>query len=95
MAGGDKFTKLDLSQDFTQILLDETSSGYVSINTHKGLYSYKRLPYGVASSPSIFQKLMDTVLQGIPRVCCYIDDILITGESDEEHFANLKEVFFR
>ena len=35
--------------------MDDASSGYVKINTHKGLYKYKRLPYGVASAPAVFQ----------------------------------------
>ena len=35
---------------------------------------------------------MDTVLQGIPFVICYLDDILVTGRSDEEHRKNLEEV---
>ena len=53
----------------------------VTINTHKGLYRFTRLPFGVASAPAIFQKLMESVLLGIPRVFCYIEDILITGAS--------------
>ncbi len=48
LADGSKFTKFDLSQAYTQIRLDNTSAGYVTVNTHKGLYKYKRLPYGVA-----------------------------------------------
>ena len=48
LPGGKKFTTLDLSQAYTHILLDDISSGYVTINTHKGLDKYKRLPYGVA-----------------------------------------------
>ena len=44
----------------------------------KGLFRYNRLPFGVASAPSIFQWTMDN-LQGIPGGCVYIDDILITG----------------
>ena len=38
---------------------------------------------------------MDTVLQGIPNVICYIDDILITGRNDEEHVQHLSEVLCR
>ena len=34
---------------------------------------------------------MDTILCGIPHVLCYIDDILITGHSEEEHLCNLEE----
>ena len=42
---------------------------------------------------AIFHKVMDTILQGAPRALCFIDDILITGSSDEEHIKNLEEVF--
>ena len=59
LSGGKKFTTLDLFQAYTHTLLDDASSGYVTINTHKGLYKYKRLPYGVASAPAVFQKLME------------------------------------
>ena len=38
---------------------------------------------------------MDVILQGIPHVCCYIDDILITGVNQQEHLQNLEEVLCR
>ena len=95
LAGGNKFSKLDLSQAYQQFALDEQSTTYVTINTHKGLYRYKRLPFGVASAPALFQKLMDTVLQGIPHVICYIDDILVTGVNDGEHLSTLATVLQR
>ena len=92
LAGGQKFTTLDLSQAYQQLLLEEESKQYVTINTHRGLYHYTRMPFGIASTPDIFQKLMDTVLQGIPHVICYIDDILVTGTDDKDHLRNLAEV---
>ena len=95
MANGTLFTKLDLSQAYLQLQLDEAPMPYVTVNTHQGLYQYTRLPFGVASAPAIFQRLMDTILQGIPRVICYIDDILVTGTSDEDHLSNLGEVLKR
>ena len=92
LAGGNKFTKLDLSQAYQQLPLEEESRKYVTINTHKGLYQYTRLPFGIASAPAMFQKMMDTVLQGIPNVICYIDDILVTGADDEAHLRTLSLV---
>ena len=68
---------------------------YVTVNTQKGLYQYTRLPFGVASAPSIFQRTMDSLLQGIPKVCIYLDDILITGATEAEHLHNLQEVLNR
>ena len=65
------------------------------INTHKGLFRYTRLPYGISSAPGIFQKAMEQLLQGIPHVTVYIDDILITAETEAEHLQILEEVFKR
>ena len=65
------------------------------INTQKGLYRYNRLPFGVSSAPAIFQRTMENILQGLPQVCIYIDDILITGRTEEEHLHNLGKVLER
>ena len=95
LARGDKFTVLDLTQAYQQLLLDDNSRQYVTVNTRRWQYRYTRLPYGVASAPAIFQRVMDTILQGLPGVICYIEDILITGSDDKEHLKNLKAVFER
>ncbi|CAG2226134.1 unnamed protein product [Mytilus edulis] len=92
LSGGQAFSKLDLSQAYQQIVLDEESRKYVTINTHKGLYQYNRLPFGVSSAPGIFQRTMENLLQGIPRVVVRVDDILITGSSKSEHLNNLETV---
>ncbi|KAL5500514.1 hypothetical protein EMCRGX_G012092, partial [Ephydatia muelleri] len=56
---------------------------------------YTRLPFGVASAPALFQKTMDIILQGMKHVMCYIDDILVTGSTEKEHFTQLEEVLKR
>ena len=91
LAGGRQFSKLD----FLQIPLDNASRRLVMITTHKGLFEYTRLPFGIASAPSIFQRIMENLLQGIPRVCVYLDDILVSGATEQEHLANLEQVLQR
>ena len=95
LSGGQKFSKLDLKNAYQQMLLDSDSRKYVTINTHKGLYCYTRLPFGIASAPTIFQRAMDSILQGLPQILCYLDDILITGTSKEDHLRNLEAVLSR
>ena len=72
LAGGKYFTTLDLSQAYHQMEVDKDSRKYLTINTHRGLM-YTRLPYSIASAPSLFQNAMDQVLQGMEGVICYID----------------------
>ena len=95
LAGGQKFTKLDLAQAYLQLKVSEDSRKYLTVNTHRGLYHHTQLPFGIASAQAIFQRVMDSILQGIPHVICYIDDILVTGKNDAEHLEILSAVLGR
>ena len=92
---GKIFSKLDLSQAYLQLVLDEESSKLCTLNTTFGLYKMNRLAYGVSSSPAIFQKTLGTLLKGIPRVVVYIDDILISGKTQAEHDQSVRMVLQR
>ena len=59
---GVKFSKIDLTQAYQQMVLDQDSREYVTVNTHLGLYRYTCLPFGIASAPAIFQHTMETIL---------------------------------
>lgn len=95
IAAGKYFTSLDMSQAYQQLPLHDESKKLVTINTHKGLFVYNCLPYGIFSVPGIFQRTVKTLLQGIPNVLIYLDDILVSGKTTEEHFHMLSEVLSR
>lgn len=95
LAGGKAFSTLDLEHAYQQVPLAEAARKYTTVNTHKGLFQYQRLPFGIASAPGIFQRTMETILQDLPHVCVYLDDILVTGPSEQEHLATLEEVLCR
>jgi len=92
LAGGKTFTKLDTSHAYQQLELDVLSLAFTTINTHRGLFQHTRLPFDVSASADIFQRTIENVLQGIPHVCVYLDDILITCTSDQEHLQTLELV---
>ena len=56
---------------------------------------YQRMPYDVTSAPSIFQSVMDKLLDGIPGVQCYLDDIILCSKSVNEHNELLVKVLSR
>ncbi|CAF1110241.1 unnamed protein product [Adineta ricciae] len=93
--GGTVFSKIDFSEAYLQVPLDEESQKILVINTHKGLFRYNRLPFGVASAPSIFQKIMDTMLSGLNGAVSYLDDIIVTGKDFMDHLNNLDKVLAR
>ncbi|XP_062550294.1 uncharacterized protein K02A2.6-like [Armigeres subalbatus] len=95
MAGGEKFTKLDLAQAYLQMEVRPEDQSMLTLNTHLGLYQPTRLMYGVASAPAIFQREISQILQGIPGVTVFLDDVEITGPDDETHLARLREVLRR
>lgn len=91
LQGGQYFSKIDLSEAYLQIELTDDSK-FVVINTPLGLYRYKRMSFGIASAPAIFQRLMEKIIAGIPMCAVYLDDIIVTDKTNEEHINNLKSV---
>ncbi|KAJ8380942.1 hypothetical protein SKAU_G00017200 [Synaphobranchus kaupii] len=67
----------------------------LTIVTHRGLYRYRRLPFGITSAPALFQRAMDQILSGLPGVQCYLDDLLITGPDEQSHLRNLEATLQR
>ena len=95
LVGSKVFSKLDLSHAYAQLNVDKESQEYLTIATHKGLYSYLKLPYGVKSSPKIFQAKMDQILLGVEKCVCKQDDILIGGNDWQENLKILADVLDR
>ena len=84
-----------LRDAYLQVPLDEESQKLTMINAHKGLFMYTRFCFGIVSSPGVFQRIVDQLIQGIPRTVAYLDDILIFGRTMEEHNRNLRDIFMR
>ena len=86
------FSKIDLSNAFLQLPLDEDSKKFTTINTCEGLFQYNFLSFGLTASSGIFQSFMCKTLNGINNVIIYQDDILVFSSSIEEHNITLDTV---
>ena len=71
-----KFTKIDLRSAYQKMVLDKASQQLCKINTHKGIFRYTRLPFGISSSPAIWQRFIEQVLAGLNGTCVIMDDLL-------------------
>ena len=83
------FTKADALKAFLQVHLTKESSKLLVINTHKGRYRFKRMPFGAKMSQDVFQMKMDLIMEWCPGVISIHDGIVVYGVSEEDHDANL------
>ncbi|CAM5171660.1 unnamed protein product [Natator depressus] len=90
--GAKMFSTLDLQSAYHQVMLHEDSRDLTAFITHEGLFRFKRVPCGLASAPSAFQKMMSLILKNQHGVQCYLDDIIVFGNTSEENDNNLQSV---
>ena len=95
MGGCTVFAKIDLKQAFQQLEMDERSQHICTLNTPLGLYRPKRLPYGISSSPALWQQTMDKIFNDMDNVFVFVDDILCAGEDEEDLLTTLEAVLKR
>ena len=89
LAGAVVFTKADALKAFLQVHLTKEGSKLLVINTHKGRYRFKRMPFGGKISQDVFQMKMDLIMERCPGVISIHNDIVVYGVSEEDHDANL------
>ena len=88
------YTLIDLSWGFWNISLEEGSCKYTAIITHRGIFEFVVLPFGIMNSPSIFQRAMDHVYGHLYQQGCrvYVDDVVNYHNSWEDHKAGIHKV---
>ncbi|UYV62932.1 K02A2.6-like [Cordylochernes scorpioides] len=95
LKGATVFSVFDASSAFWQVPLDKESTNLCTIATPFGRFRFKRLPYGLNSASEVFQRCINNILSGLQGTACYMDDILIYGNTMEEHNRNLETVLRR
>ena len=65
--------------------------------SHKGLFEFTVMPFGLSNSPATFERLMEIVLCGLQWEKClvYLDDVIVFGKTFQETLTNLRSVFER
>ena len=95
LSGEKWFSTLDLASGYWQVPMDPASSDKAAFVTASGLCEWTVMPFGLTSSPSTFERLMEFILAGLRFETCmiYLDDIIVYGKTLEEALKRLEEVF--
>ena len=92
LSGASVFTKLDVNSGFWQISLAKKSQLLTTFVTPFGRYCFNKFSFGISSAPELFQRRINQVLEGLSGVLCLMDDVLVFGETQDEHDRRLKQV---
>lgn len=89
------FSVLDLKDGYWQVQLTKQSRNLCTFATPYGNFRFIRMPFGIKSAPSVFQRMNFDIFGDIENVIIYFDDILIVGKTRQEHDDTLKKVLER
>ena len=91
------FSAFDMTAGFNQIPMKEECKKYTEFSTSQGHFEYNRMPFGLKNAPATFQRMIDSAFRGLIGTCCfaYIDDIVIFGNTIDEHNKNQEKLLKR
>ena len=95
LEGSQWLSTLDALSGFTQLEIAPKDREKLAFRTHRGLFQFKRMPFGYRNGPSVFQRVMQSVLAPYLWIftLVYIDDIVIYSLNFEDHITHLDQVF--
>lgn len=91
-------SSLDIKSAYWQIEVEEKSRPITAFTVPgRGLYQFKRLPFGLSTAPATWQRLIDRVIGVDLEPFCfkYLDDIIIITQTFEQHLEVLSKVLQR
>ena len=87
---------LDLTRGYWQVPVAKESQPKTAFATPFGFYQFTVMPFGLQGAPATFQRLMDSVLQGLENFSsAYLDDLIIFSESWEKHLEHISSILER
>jgi hypothetical protein len=97
LAGAKWFSTLDLKRGYWQVQVHPDDREKTAVSTGQGLWQFIVMPVGLCNAPVTFERLMETILRGVRYDSClvYLDDMIVTGRTFQEHLLNLRNVFQR
>ena len=77
---------------FSKEMPNDESSFKCTFNTPFGRFRYLRLPFGISSAPEVYHKIVHQLFEGLPGVDKSVDDVIVWGNTTEDHDETLQKV---
>lgn len=91
--GKTHFSSIDLISGYWQFLMDPESQQFTSFVTHKGTFTFLRMPFGLCNAGATFQRAMEEMCEELPNSSAYIDDVVTASDNFGNHLKDLRKVF--
>ena len=94
LEGSQYLSTLDTLAGFTQLSIASDDREKLAFRCHRGLFQFKRMPFGYRNGPAVFQRVMQKILAPFLWIFAlvYIDDIVIFSKSFEDHCQHIEIV---
>ncbi|GFW40241.1 retrovirus-related Pol polyprotein from transposon opus [Trichonephila clavipes] len=90
------YSTLDLRNGFFHVDVDEDCRKYTSFIVPDGQFEFNKVPFGLSTSPGVFQRYVSSIFRDLTRkgiVISYLDDLVIPAKNEQEDLEKLKIIF--
>ena len=97
LAGSNWFSTMDLVSGYWQVAMSREDREKTAFSTHRGLFQFTVMPFGLCNAPGTFERLMEVAMRGLQWSSClvYLDDIVVFSRDFEGHLQRLGAVLER
>ncbi len=97
LAGSKWFSTMDLVSGYWQVAMAPEDREKTAFSTHRGLFQFTVMPFGLCNAPGTFERLMEVAMRGLQWTSClvYLDDIVVFSRDFDSHMQRLGEVLSR
>jgi Reverse transcriptase (RNA-dependent DNA polymerase) len=93
---GSIFTTLVANSGYWQINVAPEDREETAFTSHRGLFQFLRMPFGLKTAPATFQRSIDVILSTVRFQCAltYLDDIVVYYPTFQQHLEDLTAVLY-
>ena len=86
------FSRVDLKSAYHQVPIQESDRPFTAFEANGALYQFTRLAFGLTNAVPVFQRVIDSIIrkEKLEKTRAYLDDVIISGATQEEHDRNLE-----